>query len=83
VGLSVENAQSVRIKDEPEEEINTGSPIVESNENSIRVKVNILVLMRAALSDPSISSEKDNSVFSSLDDDSTPIPHKSRFDERV
>jgi hypothetical protein len=82
VELSVENAQLVRINDEPEDEINTGSPIVEPNENSMRMKDNVNVFETTHPS-PSISSEKDKSLFASFDDDSTPIPLKSRFDERM
>jgi hypothetical protein len=72
------NSQLVRVRCEPEDEINTVLPIVESNKRQMSVKVNVNVLERAAFSTPSISSEKDNSVFSSLDDDSTLIPLKSR-----
>jgi hypothetical protein len=38
--FSVENAQSVRLKDEPEEEKRYSSPIVEPNEREMSVKVN-------------------------------------------
>jgi hypothetical protein len=70
----------VRIKDKPEEEINTGSPTVEPNTRERSVNDNVNILERADESDPETVKSKDSSVFSSLDDDSTLIPLKSRHD---
>jgi hypothetical protein len=83
VELSVENSQFVRVRDDPEDEINMVFPIDEPKENSMRVNVNKAEFVRAADPSPSISSEKDKSLFDPSEDDSTPIPLKSRHDERV
>jgi hypothetical protein len=54
--------QLVRINDEQEDEINTGSPIFGPNENSMRRKVNVNVLERADESDPETVESNDNSM---------------------